>query len=869
MTPMMSQYLETKKEYPDHILFYRLGDFYEMFFEDARIASRELDLVLTGKDCGEEQRAPMCGIPFHSAENYITRLVEKGIKVAICEQVEDPATAKGLVKREVVKIVTPGTAVGSNLTNDTKNNYLCAIYMQKNSAACAFCDISENNVKLTFLSDENRQVFLQKLSNEISLFAPSELLLNVPKEHLGSMTEQLFSTFKCAVNDNLDGIFSYDEKSLADQFESLPEFCDDTEKDFCYSAVSAIISYLHTTQLTSLVGIRYINLYKNTNFLAIDSSSRRNLELSQTMRNKEKKGSLLWVLDKTKTAVGARMLRRMLDQPLTNCNDIENRLNAVEEVSSNVMFKDSLRELLSSMQDIERILSKLNYSKASPRDLLALSETLKLLPEIASSLKETKSAELQNIYNTIFGPNGQISQGLAAQIDVSIDPDAPITTREGGVIKRGFNKDVDSLRDILTQTHTYLTSIENTEKELTGIKNLKVSYNRVFGYYIEVSKSFINFVPDRYIRKQTLTNCERYITEELKELEGRILGAKDKIILIENEIFDAIVKTVTDETACLQAISEAIGRLDVYCSLAHVAIKNNYVRPEVDLGDVLELKDSRHPVVEALADNFFVPNDVYLDTSSNRMAIITGPNMAGKSTYMRQVALIVIMAQIGSFVPAKSARIGIVDKIFTRVGASDDLSTGQSTFMLEMNEVAYILKNATKRSLILYDGIGRGPSTYDGMSIARAVVEYTAGKKIGARTLFATHYHELSELENTVDGIKNFNIATKKRGEEIIFLRKIIPGSADDSYGIEVAKLAGVPSEVIKRARIILKELEEMLPQAPIKAQAAQDDPFNVNLFDDNKDKIVDIIKAITPDTLTPIEALGKLYELKKLTENL
>ncbi len=867
MTPMMTQYLQTKQQYSDHLLFYRLGDFYEMFFDDAKLASKELDLVLTGRDCGEKERAPMCGIPYHSVDQYITRLVEKGYKVAICEQLEDPSQATGIVKRDVVKIITPGTAVGQNLANDEKNNYLAALFIKGDMAACAFCDISENTVHVTHVCDSSPNLLIQKINNELSSYSPSELLLNLPKEDVSLLVDIIARTSRCSINDNIPSIFDFDPEYTKKHFTQMGEMDNDEQRFVCLSAVGAILRYLETTQKTALTGITCLDVYKKEAFLSIDASSRRNLELCETMRQREKRGSLFWVLDKTKTSAGTRMMRRFIEQPLTNCREIQERQSAVSEIYNNVMLKDSLRDVLSDLQDIERILSKLTYAKASPRDLLALEKTLSALPALASLVGESSSEELKKINKALSGNNGKVLCDIAEQIEVSIDPDAPATTREGGMIRTGFHPEVDELRKILTETHKYLATIENTERELTGIKNLKVSYNRVFGYYIEVTKSFLEMVPERYIRKQTLTNCERFITEELKELEARILGAKDRIIVIENQLFDQIVAAIVSCAPVLHYASEMIARLDVYASLAEVALKNAYVCPEVDDSDVLDLKDSRHPVAERLSDSFFVPNDVYLDTKHNRMAVITGPNMAGKSTYMRQVALITLMAQMGSFVPARSARVGIVDKIFTRVGASDDLTTGQSTFMLEMNEVAYILKNATKKSLILYDEIGRGTSTYDGMSIARAVVEYTAGKNISARTLFATHYHELSELENTVEGVKNYNIATKKRGEEVIFLRKIVPGSADQSYGVEVARLAGVPAEVIKRARIILQELEQVSPAATPSFSLPEADEITV--FDRSKEELVEELKRLNPDTLTPIEALGTLYELVKKAKNI
>ena len=867
MTPMMTQYLQTKEKHPDHLLFYRLGDFYEMFFEDAKIASRELDLVLTGRDCGEAERAPMCGIPYHSVEGYIGRLVEKGYKIAICEQMEDPALAQGLVRREVVKVITPGTALGQNLSNNTKNNYLGALYYEKEQAACAFCDLSENTVHAVYLNDIAPHALAQKIHNELFVFTPSELLVNVEKEQIENLNSFVQNAGKCTVNDNVPDLFELDENAISAQFSQLPAFSTPDEKTTVFKAVSAILRYLHLTQKTALTGITQLDVYKKDSYLAIDASSRRNLELSQTMRLKEKKGTLLWALDKTCTSMGARMLRRFIEQPLTNCRIIQDRQEAVSELHANLFLKDALREHLDKIQDVERILSKILYSSPSPKDLLALLASLQIVPALMQQLSPVGSGELVTIRDTYKGRLKHVLDDVCEQIETAIDPEAPNSIKDGNVIRTGFDREVDELRSMLTETRQFLASIETREKEMTGIKNLKVSYNRVFGYYIEVTKSFIQQVPDRYIRKQTLTNCERYITEELKELEGRILSAKERIVQLEGEIFERIVTVISGGAGAIQAIAEALGRLDVYACFAHVAHTNHYVCPEVDYSDVLDIKDSRHPVVEKLTDSFFVPNNVLLDSNSNRMAIITGPNMAGKSTYMRQVALIVLMAQIGSFVPASSARVGIVDKIFTRVGASDDLSTGQSTFMMEMNEVAYILKNATKNSLILYDEIGRGTSTYDGMSIARAVLEYTAGKKIGCKTLFATHYHELSELEAQMEGVKNFNIATKKRGEDIIFLRKIVSGSADQSYGIEVAKLAGVPAEVLKRARAILEELEAQAPGAPVSLRSAPQQ--EITLFDQDKDALIQKLKKLDPDTMSPIEALGALYEFTQKAKSL
>ncbi len=862
MSPMMLQYLEVKKEYQDYILFYRLGDFYEMFFEDAEIASRELDLTLTGRNCGEDERAPMCGVPYHACDGYLSKLVEKGYKVAICEQMEDPA-GNGIVRREVVRLVTPGTVTLGTALDETKNNYLAALFVEENKAAIAFCDIAQNTIYAVSLSALSRELLFRQAINEFARFSPSELICNLPEEECGEICEYIRRKESHVVNCGLADLFE-DRKRylLSQQFARSEAELGFPEKDvFLPRACSALIGYLLLTQKTALRSISEITIYDNNQFLAIDANSRRNLELCETMRHGEKRGSLLWVLDKTKTGAGARMLRRMIEQPLTNCRAIEKRQSAVREFFESQPLREEVRAALANVQDIERTLSRIIYSGGSAKDLYALAQTASRFPQIASLLEGCTGEELAELCHILKKDVLPESEALAELLFSAIKEDPPFSVREGGFIAKGFNAELDELNAIMTESQSYLAKIEAAEKELTGIKTLRIGYNRVFGYYFEVSKSQLDLVPERYIRKQTLTNGERYITSELKDLETRILGAKDRAVALEYELFVSLCDKVKDLSSLLQNAAEILARIDVYASLAEVARKNNYTCPEVNFGDQLILKDARHPVVEAIGGNFFVPNDCDMNSADKRMMIITGPNMAGKSTYMRQCAIIVIMAQMGSFVPAKEAVVGIVDKIFTRVGASDDLSTGQSTFMLEMSEVAYILQNATKKSLIVYDEIGRGTSTYDGMSIAKAVVEYTAGKKCGAKTLFATHYHELSVLENELEGVKNFNIAAKKRGDSVLFLRKIVPGPADDSYGIEVANLAGVPAEVIRRAKEILKELEADRPE---KQTVHRHEEEELPIFEPVRDQLIDSLKSINVDTLTPIEALGKLYELSK-----
>ncbi len=869
MSPMMLQYFEIKKQYEDYLLFYRLGDFYEMFFDDAKIASKELDLTLTGRDCGEEERAPMCGVPFHSCDGYIAKLIEKGYKVAICEQTQDPATCKGIVPREVIRIITPGTTTLGDALEEGKNNFLVSVCVEESKAACGFYDLAEGTLFAISMENRDPDALQKQIINEFAKFSPKEMITNLTQEQCPALCAFFNKDEGNLASCGLYDLFEDKNIPLIEhQFSKVPEALGIPEADSAMKrACAALIAYLTVTQKTALASLKEIRVYDNNQTLSIDSNSRRNLELVETQRGKDKKGSLIWVLDQTKTSVGARLLRRFIEQPLTNPRAIAKRQSGVLELYNDLALNDRTRESLAAVQDIERILSRIIYSGGNAKDLYALATTLSYLPAIAECLQDCSSEALGELFEKLNQTILPLTNPLCELLTCAIRPDPPFSIREGGFIRQGYNKELDELNEIMTESQSYLAKIEATERELTQIPKLKIGYNRVFGYYFEVSKLHSDKVPERYIRKQTLSSAERYITSELKDMESRILGAKDRAMALEYELFRDLCEKVIALSATLQDAAKCIAHIDVYASLAKVALENNYNCPVVDFSDQIQIVDGRHPVVEKVTKGFYVPNDADLNCDSNRMAIITGPNMAGKSTYMRSVAIIVIMAQMGSFVPAKEARIGVVDKIFTRVGASDDLSMGQSTFMLEMSEVAYILKNATKKSLIIYDEIGRGTSTYDGMAIARAVVEYTAGKKCGAKTLFATHYHELSELENTIDGVKNYNIAAKKRGDSVIFLRKILPGSADDSYGIEVAGLAGVPAEVIRRAKETLKELEEKTPRQ--KKANSNSNEEELPILAPLKDSIVETLKGINVDTLTPIEALGKLYELSKEAQKL
>ncbi len=860
VTPMMQQYLDIKEQNKDAIIFFRLGDFYEMFFEDAKLVSRELELTLTGRDCGEGQRAPMCGVPYHAVETYLGRLVAKGYKVAICEQTEDPSQAKDIVRREIVRIVTPGTVFESELLNESKNNYICSIYLGMNMAGVTFADVSTGDISSTVIDGEQYQM---RLLNELATYSPKEVMLNVRKEQCPSLYNYLTQRLGAFVGDGQADRFENEraKSAVIRQFGKLPtDAKDGNELGIIYSA-GALLDYITDTQKTDTSYIKELKVYKTGQYLEIDLNTRRNLELTETMRSKEKRGSLLWVLDKTKSSLGARLLRKWVETPLVNTHFITRRQKAVEELYGDYFKRQELSECMKGVLDLERLMTKIAYGSANGKDLKSISSTLAVIPQVKELLADSKSEELHEIYDKI-----DLLSDVYQLIETSIVDDPPFSIREGGVIRKGYSEEVDRLNDIITNGKQYVTDLEEREREKTGIKKLKVGYNRVFGYYIEILRSNTEEIPENYIRKQTLSNCERYITQELKDLESTILGASDRIANLEYNIFQQIRERIASQSERIQRSAYLLSLVDVYTSLADVAVKNNYVCPEVDYSDTIDIKDGRHPVVELFVkDSYFVPNDTKLDTANNRLMLITGPNMAGKSTYMRQVALITLMAQIGSFVPAKEARIGIVDKIFTRIGASDDLASGQSTFMLEMNEVAYILKNATKKSLIIYDEIGRGTSTFDGMSIAKAVAEYSAGKKLGAKTLFATHYHEMTSLEGQIDGIVNYNIAAKKKGDELIFLRKIVKGATDDSYGIEVALLAGVPNPVIKRAKEILKDIEEN-GKVYVKT-VVQEETDELSFDTINNNEVVDKIKNVDLNTMTPIEAMGFLYELKKTVQ--
>ncbi|MDD4165223.1 MAG: DNA mismatch repair protein MutS [Eubacteriales bacterium] len=851
----MQQYFKVKEEYPDCILMFRVGDFYEMFYEDAKTASRELELVLTGKDCGGEERAPMCGVPFHAVEGYITKLVSKGYRVAIGEQLEDPALAKGIVKRDVIRVISPGTVTEGSFLNENENNYICALFSDRDGYGIAFADISTGEISATEIvgSYSSEQLF-----SEAAAFVPSEVITSSDtadeiKKRFSERYGSLITTVE-----NEDFLPENAGNLISEQYgNDWQNKYGVSSSSFAVLAVGALLAYIKRTQKTDISYMHELSFYSADAFLSIDSSSRRSLELTASIRSGDKKGTLIWVLDKTKTSPGARLLRKWIDKPLLNQGAIKLRQNAVKELYDDSITREETSRILRDVIDIERLCARLVYGSANARDLKAMEATIKLLPGIKEKLNIFKSVLLCDISERL-----DTLDDIGDSIGNTIADDPPFSLREGGIIKSGCNASVDELRSMMTDGKTWLGKIESTEKEKTGIRTLKIGYNKVFGYYIEVSKSFIGQVPPDYIRRQTLSNCERYVTEELKDIENRVIGAKDRVCALEYELFTSLREHILKSTARIQRTAFAIAELDVLASLASVAREYDYCCPEVDYSDKIILKESRHPVVEKFLQNsYFVPNDCTLDCGSNRLMLITGPNMAGKSTYMRQVALIVLLAQIGSFVPATEARIGIVDRIFTRVGASDDLASGNSTFMLEMNEVAEILKNATKKSLIIYDEIGRGTSTYDGMSIAKAVVEYTC-KKIGAKTLFATHYHELTELEKELPGVVNYNIAAKKRDNDIIFLRKIVRGAADDSYGIEVALLAGFPSVVVTRAKRILSTLVGSAKKK--KTIIAENQEDNITFEDIAADSIKDKLKNTDLNTLTPYEALALLYELKK-----
>ncbi|MBE5950208.1 MAG: DNA mismatch repair protein MutS [Lachnospiraceae bacterium] len=866
-TPMMMQYLETKEQYKDCILFYRLGDFYEMFFEDAVTVSRELELTLTGKSCGQEERAPMCGVPYHAAETYLTRLVNKGYRVAICEQVEDPKAAKGLVKREVVRIVTPGTNTNTQTLEEGKNNYLMCVCYLDDTFGISTVDVTTGDYYATQVTE------LRQAVDEVIKFMPSELICNSSLVLSGMDLEDFKNRLNVSVCTLEDWYFDEDvcKTELKQHFKTgTIDGLGLKDYEIGTIAAGAVLRYLYETQKNSLSHITRLLPYSTGKYMIIDSSTRRNLELTETLREKQKRGSLLWVLDKTKTAMGARMLRSFIEQPLIKQQDIEERLDAIEELNHNVITREEIREYLDAVYDLERLMGKVSYKSANPRDMIALKTSLKMLPHIRFLIQELVSPEWKQIYEDMDSLDD-----LAALIEAAIDEEPPLTIKEGGIIKPGYHEEVDRLRLAKTEGKNWLAALEQEEKERTGIKNLRIKFNRVFGYYLEVTNSYKELVPETWIRKQTLTNAERYTTPELKKMEEDILGAEDKLFSLEYDLFTEVREKIAEEVLRIQKTAKAVARTDAFASLALVAERNRYVRPQISTDGEIVIKNGRHPVVERMISNdLFVENDTWLNNNEKRISIITGPNMAGKSTYMRQTALIVLMAQIGSFVPAENAKIGIVDRIFTRVGASDDLASGQSTFMVEMTEVANILRNATKNSLLILDEIGRGTSTYDGLSIAWSVVEHIAdAKKLGAKTLFATHYHELTELEGRLPSVNNYCIAVKEQGEDIIFLRKIIKGGADKSYGIQVARLAGVPEEVLKRAREIADQLSDsdINVQAPVvaiketKASKQKETVGQLSLFDTpDYSAVIEEIKTLDISKVTPIDALNKLYALQE-----
>ena len=875
LSPMMQHYVATKEEYKDCILFYRLGDFYEMFFDDAVKVSRELELTLTGKDCGLEERAPMCGIPYHAADTYINRLVEKGYKVAICEQMEDPKQAKGIVKREVVRVVTPGTTLDAQGLDESKNNYIMCIVCVGDSFGISLADISTGECMVTELDKE------RKLLDEINKFMPAEIICNQAFLVSGVDTEDLRSRLGICINPLEDWYFDDDlcRRTLTEHFHtSTIEGLGIADYESGAIAAGALFQYLYETQKSDMAHMTSLTPYVTDRFMLIDSSSRRNLELVETLREKQKRGSLLWVLDKTKTAMGARLLRSYVEQPLIDAEEIEGRLSAVEALCDQAMIRDEIREYLQPVYDLERLISRISYQSANPRDLISFKTSLQMLPFLKQLLHSFPDGMLKELDDEL----DDLSD-LQELIEAAIEDEPPFAMKEGGIIKDGYNETVDKYRNAKKEGKQWLSELEASEREKTGIRTLKVKFNKVFGYYIEVTNSFKDQVPDYYTRKQTLTNAERFITPKLKGLEDMILGAEDRLYALEYELFCKVRDAVAKEVVRIQRTAHAIAKLDVFASLSFVAGHNQYVRPKLNTKGVIDIKDGRHPVVERMIPNdMFISNDTFLDNQDHRLSIITGPNMAGKSTYMRQTALIVLMAQIGSFVPAREADIGICDRIFTRVGASDDLASGQSTFMVEMTEVANILRNATSRSLLILDEIGRGTSTFDGLAIAWAVIEHVADPKLlGAKTLFATHYHELTELEGKLPGVHNYCIAVKEKGDDIVFLRKIVRGGADKSYGIQVARLAGVPESILKRAKELVEQLSDADITVAVKDLAAAGagkkpavscddmDMQQMSLFDTvQDDSIIEEIRELDISNLTPMDALNTLYRLQNKINN-
>ena len=877
LTPMMKQYMQTKEEYKDCILFYRLGDFYEMFFDDALTASKELEITLTGKNCGLEERAPMCGIPYHAVDSYLNRLVSKGYKVAICEQVEDPKTAKGIVKREVIRVVTPGTNLDTQGLDETKNNYIMCIVYMADRYGLSVADVTTGEYLVTELDSQT------KLMDELYKFMPSEIVCNEAFYMSGLDLDDLKNRLHMAIY-SLEAWYFDDalcRETLQEHFKVASlEGIGLSDYECGMIASGALLKYLEETQKNSLSHMSRLTRYATGNYMVLDSATRRNLELVETLREKQKRGSLLWVLDKTKTAMGARTLRKYVEQPLIDKKSIVKRLDAVAELKDNAICREEIREYLNPVYDLERLVGKITYQSANPRDLIAFQSSLSMLPSVKCILKDMESDLLKEIYEEL-----DPLEELCDLVGRAIQEEPPLAMKEGGIIKDGYNEEVDRLRKAKSEGKNWLADLETKEREKTGIKNLRIRYNKVFGYYLEVTNSFKDLVPDYYTRKQTLANAERYIIPELKELEDTILGAEDKLCALEYELYCEVRNTIAAELTRIQRTAKAVAKLDVIASLALVAERNNYVRPKINEKGVIDIRDGRHPVVEKMIPNdMFIANDTYLDDKKQRISIITGPNMAGKSTYMRQAALIVLMAQLGSFVPASSANIGLVDRIFTRVGASDDLASGQSTFMVEMNEVANILRNATSKSLLILDEIGRGTSTFDGLSIAWAVVEYISNSKLlGAKTLFATHYHELTELEGKISNVNNYCIAVKEKGDDIVFLRKIVKGGADKSYGIQVAKLAGVPNPVINRAKEIVEELVIADITGKVKDIAVQGsetkkktqkkldevDLTQFSLFDTVKDDdVLNELKELDISHMTPMDAMNKLYQLQNKLRN-
>ncbi|MEY8310840.1 DNA mismatch repair protein MutS [Oscillospiraceae bacterium 42-9] len=865
-SPMMKQYFNLKREHPNTILFFRLGDFYEMFFNDAKTVSQELDLTLTGRDCGQGEKAPMCGVPYHSAEGYIAKLLAKGYRVTICDQMEDPKAAKGIVKRDVVRVITPGTVLESSMLDESRNNYICSLYYGPEGTGLCFADVSTGELRAGQMEPCSASEATRELENRLSRYAPSELLINPQATDLTGLRDfirdRLHATVECLEEEEYR--ITAAQETVSRQFggKSLAEL-ELGDKPLAVLAVGALLDYLARTQITGLERMTQLELESENAYMALDLNTVRNLELIETMRNKERKGSLLWVLDRTKTPMGKRLIRAWLERPLMSPAKITLRLNAVEELVKDQPLLDALTGQLTGIQDLERLMTKIVYGSANGRDLRAICAALQKLPGLKRILESCEATLLGELDGQIDG-----MEDVAQLIDQAIDENPPFTIREGKLIKKGYSQELDEIRSDMTGGQALIASVEARERERTGIPKLKVGFNKVFGYYIEVTNSYKNQVPEHYIRKQTLTGGERYITPELKELENRVLGAHDRSIEMEGQIFDSIRRQVAGELNRVQQSAKAVAALDVLASFAAASIKNDYTRPTVNASGKLYMKDARHPVVEALLhDTPFVPNDLDMDMNDTRVAIITGPNMAGKSTYMRQTAIITIMAQVGCFVPAAVAEVGIVDGIYTRVGASDDLSAGQSTFMIEMSEVAEILRNATPRSLIIFDEIGRGTSTFDGMSIARAVLEYVQDQKlVGAKTLFATHYHELTEMEGLLAGVKNYNIAVKKRGDDITFLRRIVRGGADDSFGIEVAKLAGVPDKVIRRAKQVLAELESTGAQGDSRRAARRFGEEPVQLTMEGADaQVLKKLRELDVNALTPIQCMNALFELNSM----